>query len=314
MVEAMAEQELEALPLVDIAGFSRSPVRRGEAVQRLQQALESTGFLYAHGLGLQSSRLQAAFDSARHFFNLPAEVKQRYAYTDVAANFGYQGVEQERLNPASFPDLKESFTMRNALAVPQQAQRWPDDTFRRAALSLYESGLAAAFRVLEIMAASLQLPSQFFVERHSGENVTLRFLRYPANLLRRDAQQLGAGAHTDYGSITLLFQDDVGGLEVRDAQGRWRAAPPVPGSAVVNTGDLMERWTNGRFRSTLHRVRPIAGEADRYSIALFVDPDAAVAVDCIDSCVSAANPRRYSRITAGEHLSQKIAATHRKTT
>jgi isopenicillin N synthase-like dioxygenase len=314
MREVMVEEEFETLPLVDIAAFSRSPARRGEAMQRLQHALENSGFLYAHGLGLLSSQLQAAFDSARHFFSLPAAIKSNYAYTDIAANFGYQGVEQERLDPGSHPDLKESFTMRNALAVRRQTQRWPDDAFRRSALSLYESGLAAAFRILEIMAACLQLPSQYFVERHTGENVTLRFLHYPANLPRRDTLQLGAGAHTDYGSITLLFQDDVGGLEVRDAQGRWRHALPVPGSAVVNTGDLMERWTNGRFRSTLHRVRPIAGTADRYSIALFVDPDAAVAIDCIETCVSSANPRRYPQTTAGEHIRRKIAATHGKVT
>jgi isopenicillin N synthase-like dioxygenase len=81
--------------------------------------------------------------------------------------------------------------------------------------------------------------------------------------------------------------------------------------AVINTGDLMERWTNGRFRSTVHRVRPNNGNRDRYSIALFVDPDAAVQVECFESCVSAERPLRYSRIAAGEHIRQKIAATHK---
>jgi len=85
-------------------------------------------------------------------------------------------------------------------------------------------------------------------------------------------------------------------------------------SVLVNTGDLMERWSNGRFRSTLHRVRPIEGNRDRYSMALFVDPDTAVEVDCIPSCVSTDRPARYPIITAGEHIRQKIAATHQRPT
>ena len=129
-------------------------------------------------------------------------------------------------------------------------------------------------------------------------------------MLPHSSAQLGAGAHTDYGSITLLFQDEVGGLELLRADRTWQQAPPVRGAAVINTGDLMERWTNGRFRSTVHRVRPISGSQDRYSIALFVDPDAAVEVECFQSCISAERPARYPRITAGEHIRRKIAATN----
>jgi isopenicillin N synthase-like dioxygenase len=208
------------------------------------------------------------------------------------------------------PDLKEAFTMRNARGLAVQSERWPDERFRDAALTFYEEGLAAAYCLLRILAAALELPADYFITRHNGENVTLRFLHYPANLQAKSGAQLGAGAHTDYGSITLLFQDDVGGLELRGANGDWHLAPPVPEAAVINTGDLMERWTNGRFRSTQHRVRPVTGNRDRYSIALFVDPDSAVEVECIESCTSPQNPPRYPRITAGEHLRQKIAATH----
>ncbi|MEJ0038358.1 MAG: 2OG-Fe(II) oxygenase family protein [Gammaproteobacteria bacterium] len=187
------------------------------------------------------------------------------------ADFGCQGIEGESLDPTARPDLKESFTMRNARAWAARVDRWPDEEFRDMALELYDVGFAAAGRILGILAGCLDLPSHFFAERHLGENVTLRFLHYPANLPSRSNDQLGAGAHTDYGSITLLFQDDVGGLELQNAEGSWQSAPPVVDAAVINTGDLMERWTNGRYRSTVHRVRPIAGTRDRYSIALFID-------------------------------------------
>jgi isopenicillin N synthase-like dioxygenase len=177
-------------------------------------------------------------------------------------------------------------------------------------LTFYEAAMSAAYRIMRVLAAGLELPRDFFTERHRGENVTLRLLHYPAGLAVRSSAQLGAGAHTDYGSITLLFQDDVGGLELRGADGQWRSAPVVPGAMVINTGDLMERWTNDTFRSTVHRVRPITGARDRYSIALFVDPDADVQIECIKSCQSRQRRARYPGITAGEHIRQKIAATH----
>lgn len=185
-----------------------------------------------------------------------------------------------------------------------------ESEFLVTAQEFFVAAFAAARGLLRLVAQSLALPAEFFSERHKGENVTLRFLHYPADLSSRVESQLGAGAHTDYGSVTLLFQDDVGGLELRGASGEWRSAPPVPGAVIVNAGDLMERWTNGHFRSTLHRVRRVTGGRDRYSIALFVDPDSDVLVECVPSCQGAANPPRFEPITAGEHVRQKIAATH----
>jgi isopenicillin N synthase-like dioxygenase len=261
------------------------------------------------GHGIEPGLIERAFGAARDFFAQPIAYKERFAYTDVESNFGFQGIEAERLDPMSMPDLKEAFTMRNAWALAERSSRWPDRDFRGSALALFVASLAAAYRLMRVLTLSLNLPEDFFAVRHRGENVTLRFLHYPAKLQSESVSQLGAGAHTDYGSITLLFQDEVRGLEVRDANGEWRSAPPVPGAVVINTGDLMERWTNGRFRSTLHRVRPITGPQDRYSIAMFVDPDSDVTVECISSCVEPGQPARYPIITAGEHLRQKIAAT-----
>lgn len=294
------------LPVVDLSAANG----REEVVRNIQRALHETGFMYVIGHGIDTSLVAQAFRSAGRFFALPLAQKQAVAYTDSAANFGFQGIEGERLDPANAPDLKEAFTMRNALAARPDATRWPDDSFRDDALALFATGLSTAHTLLALMAESLQLPSDYFTPLHRGENVTLRFLHYPANLLSRTNTQLGAGEHTDYGSITLLFQHEIGGLEVRDSTGQWHLAPPLAGSIVINTGDLMERWTNGHFRSTLHRVRPIMGDRDRYSIALFVDPDSAVQVECIPSCIEPGMPPRYPAITAGEHLRQKIEATH----
>lgn len=296
------------LPVVDVSSFGRDPDARARVVGQVCSALEHCGFLYAQGLPVAAARIDAAFAAARRFFEADAAVKRRYAYGGAATNFGYQAVEGESLDTSAPPDLKESFTMRDALARTDPVS-WLDAAFQRDAVGFYEAGLAAAYRMLEILAAGLLLPAPFFVERHRGQNVTLRLLRYPANLVRCADTQLGAGAHTDYGSLTLLFQDEVGGLEVQGLDGRWREAPPMPGCVLINTGDLMERWTNRRFRSTPHRVLPVRGARDRYSMALFVDPDSSVEVECIPSC-RAEGAARYPPITAGEHLQRRIQASH----
>jgi isopenicillin N synthase-like dioxygenase len=301
-----------SLPVIDVSEFRRGTESGGAIAAAVERALSENGFMYVIGHGSERSTMMEAFDTARRFFGQPRAIKDRYSYRDVASNFGYQGIGEERLDPSKAPDLKEAFTMRNALGMAQRQERWPDDAFRESTLAFYVAASAAAHRLLQILALSLRLPGEFFRQRHRGENVTLRLLHYPANLTPHSNEQLGAGAHTDYGSITLLFQDEVGGLELSGPDGEWRTAPPIPDAIVINTGDLMERWTNGRFRSTVHRVQPITGNRNRYSMALFVDPDSDVEVSCIDSCATLDNPARYPMITAGEHLRQKIEATHRK--
>jgi len=293
---------MSAIPVVDMSAAN--------APEEVRRALTERGFMYVRDHGIDGNLIARAFASAQRFFAQPRIAKDRFAYTDVDANFGFQGIEGERLDPASLPDLKEAFTMRNVRTVAMQEQRWPDGDFRAVAVDFHAAALASAYRLMAMLAVSLDLPADFFSTRHLGQNITLRFLHYPAGLAARGHAQLGAGAHTDYGSITLLFQDDVGGLEVRGMDGRWHTASPIPGTVVVNTGDLMERWTNGRLRSTLHRVRPVRGGRDRYSIALFVDPDTDVSVETIDSCISETHPNAFEPITAGEHIRRKIAATH----
>jgi len=299
------------IPIVDLLRSDGSAANPMQIAAAVAHALEHHGFMYLRGHSL-TPHVASAFAMSRRFFALDTATKLRSRYRDIDANFGYQGLEIESLDPANAPDLKETFTMRNAPGLPADDARWPDVAFRNQAVDFYRAALAQAHALLSYMARALDLPEQYFTPLHSGENVTLRYLHYPAGVVQRDQRQLGAGEHTDYGAITLLFQDDVGGLEVRGRDGQWIAAPPVPGCAVINTGDLMERWTNGRFCSTPHRVRPTAGPRDRYSIAMFVDPDSQTHIECIPSCAGAGRPVLHPPVTAGEHLRQRIAATHHR--
>lgn len=295
-------------PVVDVTAFGRGPEARARVAKDVRRALESTGFMYLRGLPIAPPMVHGAFAAMRRFFALPQDLKRRYASAGLDASFGYQGLEVESPDARSLPQLKESFTMRNVLAV-ESSVTWPDASFRETAVGFYQASVVAAYRMLEVLGCGLDLPANFFASRHTGQNIALRFLHYPANLVPRGSQ-FGDGAHTDYGSITLVFQQDVEGLEVCGMDGTWHRAPLLADCALLNTGDLMQRWTNDRFRSTLHRVPPIEGPRDRYSIALHMDPDAAVNVECLQSCVARNHPARYPPITAGEHIRRKTAAAN----
>ena len=300
------------VPIIDFGDYDAGDAK---AIARLASsvdtALSDIGFMSVRNLGLDAGLLERVFDASREFFASGDEDKGRYQYRSAEENFGYQGMGQEHLDPGKPADLKETFTMRDVLRHALDADRWPSASFRDLMQSFYGACLEGAYRMQRVLAAALGAEREFFVRYHNGENCTLRLLHYPASGVDEVAEsQLGAGAHTDYGLLTLLFQDDVGGLEVRDSNGSWQPVDYVEDAIVINSGDLLERWTNGRYRSTLHRVRPKIGEQERYSIAMFVDPDSATPVEVLGSCMSADNPARYGSITAGEHLLERIAASH----
>lgn len=274
------------------------------AAQALDRALSDTGFAAVRNAGIDAGALQEVFDAATGFFHADAAFKARFAYRSAAENFGYHAPGEEFLDPAGSPDLKETLTLRNLLHRDIEPERWPSAAFGELMTAFYRDCLAAAYRLLRLLATVLDVPEDFFVRCHLGENVTLRLLHYPP--LPAEAGQLGAAAHTDYGMLTLLFQDDVGGLEVRDASGGWQPVTPVPDTVVINAGDLLERWTNGRYRSTWHRVQPRTDGRERFSIAFFVDPDSATRVEVLPACLAHGDAGRFPPITAGEHVQARL--------
>ena len=122
---------------------------------------------------------------------------------------------------------------------------------------------------------------------------------------------MGAGEHSDYGMFTLLFQDGVKGLEIRNREKTWIPIESPESITILNAGDLLERWTNGKYPSTLHRVKLVSGKKDRYSIALFMDPDSEALVDVIESCTSEARPKQFSAISAGAYIQKRLRDSHK---
>ena len=291
------------IPVIDLTAFTNgNTITRQTVIKQIYQACHEIGFMYLQNSGISKDLIRQVFTHSKSFFNLPLEVKQKQAWSDEFSNTGYVGFERERVDPNKPGDLKEALNLGKQEAVEIDAS----------ILTFYDSCTQLANTVLQTFALALSLPEDFFIRRHNQQHHTLRSLHYPPLQTPPKPGQLRAGEHSDYGSITLLFQDDVGGLEVQTTSGEWIAAPTIPDTVVVNTGDLMQRWTNHLFSSTKHRVMIPSDnrlKQSRYSIAFFCHPNDDTEIACLESCHKEQSPI-YPPILAGEYLLQRLQATY----
>jgi isopenicillin N synthase-like dioxygenase len=314
---------MNSIPIINFSLFNNGDTKTKQTVaEQIYQACHEIGFMYLQNHGISQDLIEQVFTHSQDFFNLPLEIKQQFAWSDEHSNQGYVGMERERLDPHKPGDLKEAFnvgkedtkTPRRGDAENQNFDRsLPNSPGQNSSiLAFYQACTEVANRVLQAFALALQLPEDFFANNHNEQNHTLRLLHYPPIQQPPQAGQVRAGEHSDYGSITLLFQDEVGGLEVQTASGDWIAAPAIPGTVVVNTGDLIQRWTNHVFCSTKHRVmipNDDRVKQSRYSIAFFCHPNDDTEIACLESCCRE-YPPLYLPILAGEYLLSRLQATY----
>jgi isopenicillin N synthase-like dioxygenase len=314
------------IPVVDLS----EPVDR--VAVELDRACGEVGFVQVVGHGLDPEIEREAWETARRFFTLDEAAKAEVAIPPGDA-YGYGPYRVERLASSlgvdTPPDLKETFSIGPfdappgllaedpAAAFSYSPNRWPAALPGMAAVMrrYYDDLAALVDRILSAMALSLGLPADHFASLTDQHTSALRLLHYP-DLSGVDPErgQLRAGAHSDYGTLTLLRQDDTpGGLEVLSHDGSWIPAPPIEGAYVVNIGDALERWTNGRWRSTLHRVvLPPDGanrSTERQSIAFFHNANWDAVIDCLDPCRPDDPADLLPPITAGRHLMEKFRRT-----
>lgn len=297
------------IPLIDFTpAFSESLEDRKQLAEAVYSAAHNAGFMYIKNIGLSSSTIEKAFALHAAFFALPESEKEKVYYRNPADQHGYSAVGAQTLQAGTKPDVKASFISRNIREKAKDPTLWPSPEFRDGFLEFFNEMHAATANVLDIFGLALGLPEEHFRKMHTGVGQSMRFLHYPP--VEKDEEDLiGAGAHTDFGSLTFLLQDSVGGLEIQTLKDEWIAAPPIPGTFVVNTGDLMNRWTNEVFRSTPHRVLANRSKQSRQSIAFFSNPDPDVLIETIPSCITPENPAKYTPITAQEHISARVKAT-----
>jgi isopenicillin N synthase-like dioxygenase len=318
-------------PIVDIETLRRgSAVQRREAVITLGRACRETGFFCVSGHGISRASKAALFRSARQFFDLPLDRKQELSIALSPHNRGYVGMAAERLNAADPPDRKEAFNIGLEMEanhrdiVEQRPLRginfWPDLPGWRDAMLAYYNQCLDVGRVLHRgFSLDLGVEERFFDPKIEAPAAVLRLLHYPARAEPRAPtehhpykQQPGAGEHTDYGNMTLLATDGVAGLEVRQLDGTWVEVADTGDLLLCNIGDCLMRWTNDGYRSTPHRVR--IPDAERYSIAFFLDPNPDAIVEPILG--SPSDAPRYPPITVREYLLGRLNATyeHRQST
>lgn len=226
---------------------------------------------------------------------LCTSLKGFYIGTDI-------GTSDPRYNPAKLRGP-------NQWPTPEVAPGFDCTTFRSTMEEYFRQMKALAMRVVQLLALSLNLPATFFDDSFLEPIASIRLLHYAPVPSKPEDGVFACGAHTDYGMITLLLTDDNRGLRILTKDNVWIDAPPMPDTYVVNLGDMLERWTNGLFRSTLHRVLT-AGNRHRYSVPFFFEPTFETVVTCLEGCCSDDNPPKYPPTTAGEHLVSKYKQTH----
>jgi isopenicillin N synthase-like dioxygenase len=310
-----------ALPTIDVAGSAspRLPERQALA-DELRRACLRNGFFYVSNHGIPDALIAAVLAEAKWFFALPLDGKLALDKAHSRANRGYEKLQDQTLEADAPPDLKEGFYIGPEIAPndPRASKfnhgpnQWPEGrpAFRRTMETYRERMTKLGHRLVRCLALSLDLPEDYFEAFCTNPMVTVRLLHYPPQPPSASPKQKGAGAHTDFGGLTLLYQDDVGGLQVWDqGSGGWIHATPVPGTFIVNLGDMIARWTNERYRSTLHRVINLSGR-ERYSIPFFYTGNYDHLVDCIPTCLAPGETPKYPPITVEAHLREMYRRTY----
>jgi len=315
--------DAKAIPVVDIAPLQGDDRAAIAAVgQGLLEAAERVGFFYVRNHAVPQALVDRVYALSRRFFALSMEAKQSVRID--ARHRGFLAIGEARMYDKARIDLKESFIWGPELGPddPDVAagkplmgpNQWPADLPELApTLMAYSAAVMDCGRsLLRGFAVSLDLDPDFFRDRFLKPLARCSLIYYPPQPPDTGTEQFGVAPHTDYGGLTLLSQDDTGGLQVRARSGEWATAPPIAGSFVVNVGDLMARWTNDRFLSTPHRVINSSGRA-RYSVGVFFDPAFDTVIDPRE--LRPPGPALYPPVTCGEYIVSRFnkAFTYRRT-
>ena len=302
------EEATRSIPVIDFAPAFRGEPDGIESVARqVRHASEEVGFFYLAGHGVPEEIIAAAFEAAREFHAMPLPEKERLAINEN--NIGYLAPNQSMqrastVHKATRPNFNESFFISHdrdpdhpdvLAGTPLRGRnQWPKghEQMRTAMVTYFKTLERVGERMLPVLARALDMPAGYFRPFFEDEaHVNLRFLHYPPQE-SDDPEQFGQGPHTDNSFITILARMEVPGLAVRLPSGEWLAPPLIPGTFLVNLGNVMKRWSNDRFLSTPHGVLNDSG-TDRYSIAFFYSPSVSARIECLPSCTGADNPPRY---------------------
>jgi isopenicillin N synthase-like dioxygenase len=302
------------IPLIDFTPFREGDrAARHRVADQIARACETIGFFYLSGHGVPEALRSGMFDHADAFFHLPAEDKEQVRATD-AWNRGWVCPERDTTLTAN-SRLFEQYRIQREFAQDDpdlqsgspfcQPNRWPSQVagFDSTSIAYFASMSALASDLLHAFALGLGLPEERFDRYFTKPISQISMMYYPPLPPAVGAEIKNTSAHTDDGAVVILAQGAVPGLEVKTVDGRWLAAPPVPGAFTINVGNLMMWWTNGRYRSTLHRVRNMS-EVERYSVPFFFNADESVVIEPLAELVERDGEARYAPVHVGTLLSR----------
>jgi isopenicillin N synthase-like dioxygenase len=305
------------LPIIDFTGFaSATPAYRQACADAIGKACREVGFFYLKGHDIAPAMTQAAFQASAAFFAQTPDQKAAIAIEKSACHRGWFRLGEEVLDAKHQPegDYKEGLKIGRDLApdhphvqagIPLHGpNQWPDIAGWQTTMQAYYDACERVSRqLMQAFALSLNLQDDHFEADLQAPMATLGALYYPP--LAPAQTSLSAGAHTDFGCLTLLAQSQIEGLEILNKQGQWQAIPALDDALVVNIGDMLARWTNDLYASTQHRVVN-KGEVARYSLAYFFDPDPDADLTALPGCLAPGAVSPYSRATCLSHLLDKI--------
>lgn len=314
MAEQPQHNDDSGIPVIDMSASDET------IAEELLRAFQTIGFATLVHHGVESSTMEHAFEQSHEFFHLSTPQKLQYKFQGYKSNRGYIGIGCEtHENPK--PDYKETFDIGNE-ADGEYENKWPlSDKFKSTMLTYFDSFDALHLRIMKLLAVGMKLEDvDYFVSKCNERHENMRLLHYPS--IPRPPQQDGnkedpivrGAVHTDFGTITLLCQDGVGGLRAQKLDGNWVNVPPVNNSVVVNVGDMLQRWSNDTLRATPHQVVELPSNdgdviPERYSIAFFCNANKEVMLDCLQQCNTEASPPKYSPIKAHDYLTRRLSET-----
>ncbi|MBD1429522.1 MULTISPECIES: isopenicillin N synthase family dioxygenase [Sphingobacterium] len=308
------------IPRLDLQHYTQGTAeQRAQFVQDIGKAFNETGFVTIANHGLSPELIDELYKVVKEFFDLPQEIKDQYEYPELAGQRGYTSKGREKAKDAKVPDLKE-FWQRGQTIVGEEYSKadFPDNPqvaelprFNEITAEIYKKLEDAGRNLLKAIASYLDLEEDYFEKFVINGNSILRAIHYfpieDPDALAPDAVR--AGAHEDINLITLLIGASADGLEVLTKDGDWFPIKAKGEDIVINVGDMLQRLTNNKLKSTTHRVVNPPRElmkTSRYSIPFFLHPKASMSLACLDSCISEEYPKAYEDYTAGQYLDERL--------
>ena len=313
----------DEIPSLDLADFTQGNKDQKQAfVKKLGDAYQNIGFVAIKNHGLSPELQERLYSSIKAFFSLDDEKKSAYEHPEIGYQRGYTGKGKEHAKGRNTGDLKEFFHVGQELSsIPDTdpiKEEYPDNIwpkeipdFAKSSIESYKTLEKAGKAMLQAIAIHLELPEDYFEEKVAYGNSILRQIHYfpieKPEEVPEDAVR--AAEHGDINLITLLMGASADGLQVLRKDGKWIPITALPDQIVVNVGDMLERLTNNKLKSTIHRVVNPPKEkmnSSRYSIPFFMHPRSEMDLSCLKNCVDESNPKDYPDITAGRFLEERL--------